>query len=182
MRIYYAVRLLQTGDTTYNSVLLELWSHIEVTCGIICGCLPVLPRFFKALQPRVPTLCKSFAQMQIIPQGFRQSRFSGKRGGASSSRGAGEGPYELQREWQPGKGYLDLTGKKGDSAITDSTADTKVRSTAPPVEDPTTGLEPVETWEPNTNGILKTVHIETMQESRDDPILAVALRPSVPPW
>lgn len=183
VRIYYAVRILQTSDTTYNLVLLGLWSHIEITCGIVCGCLPVLPRFFVALQPRVPMFLKSFAQLQNIPQGLRHSRFSGKRGGASSSRGAGEGPYELQREWQSGDGFsLDLTGRKGDSAVTNSTANTKVLSMAPPVGDPTTGLESVESREPNTNRILKTVRIETLRESRDDSILAVAMRPSNPPW
>lgn len=176
VRIYYAIRILKTGDMTYNFVVLGLWSHAEITFGIICGCLPVLPRFFLALRLKISMLSKSCVPIQIIPQGFRFSRFSGKHGDADSSGCTGKGPYELQRECHSGEVYeLNPTGQNG------STADTKVRSLASPVGDPTTGAKSLEKG-PNTNRILKTVHIETIQEPRDDPDLDIEMQPSIPAW
>lgn len=112
MRIYYAIRILQTGEMTYNFVVLGLWSHAEITFGIICSCLPVLPRFFLALRPKILMLLKPFVQTKTISKGFRLSPFSVKRGEAGSSGCTGKGPYELQREWHSGEMYeLDLIGK-----------------------------------------------------------------------
>lgn len=173
--------MLKTGDITYNFVILGLLSHVEITFGIICGCLPVLPRFFLALKPKISMLSKLYFRIQIIPQRFRLSRLAGKRGDAGSSGCTGKGPYELQREWHSGEVYgLDRAGKQG-STVTSSAADTKVRSLTPTVGDPTTDLECMGGGS-NTNRILKTVHIETVQESRDDQGLDIDMQPNITAW
>lgn len=59
--------------------------------------------------------------------------------------------------------------------------DTNGRSLVPTVEDPTMGFESVEGGL-NTNRIIKTVHIETVQEPRDDPDLDIERQPSINAW
>lgn len=135
-----------------------------------------------ALKPKISMLSKSYIHIQhirIIPQRFRLSRLAGKRGEAGSSGCTGKGPYELQREWHSGEVY-DLAGKQG-STVTSSAADTKVRSLAPTVGDPTTDLESMGGGS-NTNRILRTVHIETVQESRDNPDSDVDMQPNITAW
>lgn len=175
IRIYYAVRLSHTGDMAYNFAVLGLWSHAEITCGIICGCLPVLPRFFLTLRPKIWLALKSCVQIQNTPRRFG---LSGQRGNGGSSGYTGKGPYELQRDWHSSEVYgLGLTGKQS-STVTSSAADTNVRSLAPIMGDPTLGLESVG-GAPGTNRILKTVHIETVQEPRDDSDLDVEMQSSI---
>lgn len=173
--------MLQTRDRTYNFVILALWSHAEITFGIICGCLPVLPRLFLALRPKISMILNSCIQIKLTSQGFPLSRSSGNHGDAGSSRYAGKGPYQLQREWHSNEVYgSNLTGERG-STVTSSAAGTKLRSLAPTVGEPTAGLESVEEGS-STSRILKTVHIETVQQHRDDPDLDIEIGPSMPAW
>lgn len=160
---------------SYNFAVLGLWSHAEITFGIICGCLPVLPRFFLTLRPKILLHLKCCVQIRNTPRGFR---LSGQRGNAGISGDTGKGPYQLQREWHSSEVHgLGLTGKQS-SMITSSAADTNMRPLAPIMGDPKLGLESVGGGS-STNRILKTVHIETVQEPRDDSDLDVEMQPSI---
>lgn len=50
MRLYYSVRLAQSGDTTYYVALIALWSLGEMASGFLAMCLPVSPKFFQSLK------------------------------------------------------------------------------------------------------------------------------------
>lgn len=140
IRIYYAVRIFQTGDISHNFIVLGLWSQVEMTFGIVCGCLPVLPRFFSALRPKISMLLKSHVELQSIPRWLRLSQSSRKRGDAGSSGRTGKRPYQLQRERHSREVYgLPLTVKK-DSTASRSAANLQVRLIAPIEEDRTTSL------------------------------------------
>lgn len=71
-----------------------------------------------------------------------------------------------------------MTGRKG-STVTSSAADSRVRPLAPTVGELKTGPESVKRG-PSTNRILKTVHIETVEEHRDDSELDVEMQTSAP--
>jgi hypothetical protein len=47
MRIYYTVKLRNTGNFTYLTVVIGLWCLPEVLMGFVAACVPVLPRFFQ---------------------------------------------------------------------------------------------------------------------------------------
>ena len=49
MRLYYAVKLSQSGDISYYADIMGLCSYPEMASGIIIGCLPVSPKFFQNL-------------------------------------------------------------------------------------------------------------------------------------
>lgn len=49
LRLYYAIRLSQTGDITYYATITGLCAYPEMAFGIIAGCLPVTPKFFRTL-------------------------------------------------------------------------------------------------------------------------------------
>ncbi|MCJ1423016.1 hypothetical protein MMC29_000897, partial [Sticta canariensis] len=178
IRVYYSVRIFQTKDVTYNAVIFALWSHAEVTFGILCGCLPVLPKFISALRQKISTHSKTYVQIRTIFQWFRISRYSGKRGDAGSSECTGSGPYDFQGKWNSDEVCeIDPVAKRG-STVTSSA---EVRSLAPTVGDSTTNLKCGEEG-PSANRILKTVLIETVQEPRDDPGLDLEMQRSCLAW
>lgn len=61
MRLYYSVRLKQTGDASYYIGLVGLYAAIENCIGILCTCMPVFPRFFKVVGPKFVSLYKNSA-------------------------------------------------------------------------------------------------------------------------
>lgn len=59
LRLYYTIRLAQTGDVTYNLAFMGLWTYAELSMGVVCACLPATPRFFKEVRERLSTLRSS---------------------------------------------------------------------------------------------------------------------------
>lgn len=52
-RTYYTFKVAQLPDISYNIALMGLWASTELAIGTIVSCLPVLPRFFQHLGPKV---------------------------------------------------------------------------------------------------------------------------------
>jgi hypothetical protein len=48
-RLYYSIRLAETGDVTYNVVMMGFWTYGEMASAILCCCLPVLPKLFQKI-------------------------------------------------------------------------------------------------------------------------------------
>ncbi len=53
LRTYYSFQVSKSSDKTYNLQLMGLWAWAELAIGIIVGCLPVMPRFFQHIGPKV---------------------------------------------------------------------------------------------------------------------------------
>lgn len=49
LRLFLSIRLKNSGDVTYNIALMGFWTYAELSTGIVCGCLPILPKFFNLL-------------------------------------------------------------------------------------------------------------------------------------
>jgi hypothetical protein len=47
------VKLLQTKDQTYVTAIMALYTFPETTSGFLVLCLPVFPKFFSAIMPRI---------------------------------------------------------------------------------------------------------------------------------
>ena len=53
LRTYYTWKVVTEPDVSYNIVVMGLWTLAEVATGVIVSCLPVLPRFFRDIGPKV---------------------------------------------------------------------------------------------------------------------------------
>ncbi len=53
LRTYYTWKVVNEPDVSYNIVVMGLWTLAEVATGVIVSCLPVLPRFFRDIGPKV---------------------------------------------------------------------------------------------------------------------------------
>ena len=53
MRTYYSYQVPKSSDKSYNLELMGLWGWAELAIGIIVGCLPVAPKFFQSVGPKV---------------------------------------------------------------------------------------------------------------------------------
>ena len=53
LRTYYTWKTDSQPDVSYNIVGLGLWTLAEVATGVIVSCLPVLPRFFQDIGPKI---------------------------------------------------------------------------------------------------------------------------------
>ncbi|KAL8860206.1 MAG: hypothetical protein Q9178_003470 [Gyalolechia marmorata] len=58
VRTYYTSES-ETGDVSYKLIIMGLWTWAELTAGILVSCLPVVPRFFQHIGPRVYASFKS---------------------------------------------------------------------------------------------------------------------------
>lgn len=152
--------MLQTKDTTYFFAILGLWANVEISMGIICGCLPIFPKFFQVLGPRVSYIFKTSISMQHRPKRFGSSGFSAKLSEGNRSTSATRGLYELQDECQVDK--LHGSNQRGKNS---STVNDEDRPRVPSSENSKTDVEDVESGR-KKNRILKTVVIETRRERR----------------
>lgn len=53
LRTYYTWKIVRSPDITYNMIIMGLWAYAEITIGIIVSCLPVFPKFFKHVGPKI---------------------------------------------------------------------------------------------------------------------------------
>ena len=71
VRTYYSYQLPKSSDKSYNVELLGLWGWAECAIGIIVGCLPVAPKFFQHIGPKVLNIfafvSKSDVQSDMSP-------------------------------------------------------------------------------------------------------------------
>lgn len=170
VRLYYAVRALETGDITYNIAMMGLWTHAEIAVGIICSCLPVLPIFFQTIWPKISSRIKTSLSTLNRFKDFKPSVRLAKgiddpSNSSSNSTGTLHPTYELQgRYHSSGMTEIDPT-KRHTSTISDLNAQTIRPLPIFPGESETdtTGMGD---WR-NKNQILKTVTVETVQEDRD---------------
>ena len=53
VRTYYSYQVPKSSDKSYNLELMGLWGWAELAIGIIVGCLPIAPKFFRHVGPKV---------------------------------------------------------------------------------------------------------------------------------
>ena len=55
-RVYYSWKFRGSPDISYNVTGLGLWTWAEIATGLIVSCLPVLPKFFQHISPKLHRL------------------------------------------------------------------------------------------------------------------------------
>ena len=53
MRTYYTWKTFELEDVTYYTFKMGLWTLAETSTGLIICCLPILPRFFQFISPKI---------------------------------------------------------------------------------------------------------------------------------
>ena len=65
VRTYYSYQVPKSLDKTYNLELMGLWGWAELAIGIIVGCLPVTPKFFQHVGPKVSSVFTSVSKSKV---------------------------------------------------------------------------------------------------------------------
>lgn len=76
IRLYYSIQLKNTGDVTYTVVIMGFWTYAEIASCILCGCLPVMPKFFQGVAKNFGALStgnSSFIRTILAPWTFMRS-------------------------------------------------------------------------------------------------------------
>lgn len=89
LRLVLSIRLKNSGDVTYGIALMGFWTYAELSTGIICGCLPTLPKFFNLLGQKMSPYTISLGAL------LRSSKSSW-----SSSRRSTREADEAARTWK----------------------------------------------------------------------------------
>ena len=93
------MRLAQTGDVSYNLALMGFWTFAELSAGIVCACLPVLPKFFQTIGPKVTRMTGAGSSLGTIFGSSRGGRHSKKESWTSGeSAEAGQKPHVKRLE------------------------------------------------------------------------------------
>lgn len=53
LRTYYTWQLALSPDITFNVVRMGMWTHAELSTGVVISCLPVMPKFFQHIGPKL---------------------------------------------------------------------------------------------------------------------------------
>ena len=53
LRTYYTWKIVDSPDISYNMAPMGLWTFAELATGFIISCLPVIPKFFQHIWPKV---------------------------------------------------------------------------------------------------------------------------------
>ncbi|KAL9122378.1 MAG: hypothetical protein Q9187_001062 [Circinaria calcarea] len=61
--IIWLVKIIQYAsnpDFSYNAAIVGEWTVAELTAGIVCGCMPVLPQFFRQSIPKASACLRGY--------------------------------------------------------------------------------------------------------------------------
>ncbi|MCJ1235715.1 hypothetical protein MMC14_003686 [Varicellaria rhodocarpa] len=161
-------------DATYHLFQVQLWTEIEITTGIVCGCLPILPALFRHLIPKVQSKASSSASSHFPKLGKRSFHSSRHSKGASKYLGPddprllhaeylelGEGNYQKTHDGPRGGTVTTIQGgmssEDNDTITTDSQPDTEYSRSKGEITAAGTG-------------ILKTVRVESRFQGEPQPI------------
>ena len=154
----------KTGDISYIAGPLILWTLAEFATILICGCMPLLPKFFQTLGESL----SARSSMQNILKSSKSSRPSPKRSGLSDPSGKyGDlhgSPYRLHGKYVS-SGERDLESAKEGSTGSDNASD--MNRPLPPTLNGAASQAGWERRDHSTSQILRTVHIETMRQAEN---------------
>lgn len=103
LRLILSIRLKNSGDVTYNIALMGFWTYAELATGIICGCLPTLPKFFNLLSQKM-----SATSMGALLRSFKSSRSSSGRDTSEADEAARTLKVPSHKGIRLGNQYLSL--------------------------------------------------------------------------
>lgn len=173
MRVVVSVKTYYSEDFTYLMAASAHWTYAEVVIGIVCGCTPVLPKFFGHVTPRfTQTLSYYRSKVRNFSGRFTFLSASSPSRDESATRlpRDSEDDRTVMRGKKNKKGFLTLRsfGNNGRGLFTTIRAELPANITSTSMfhekdleSDEAQDLE-------SQQGITKTTHVETSISSRAD--------------
>lgn len=140
-----------------------LWTYAEFATGIICGCLPVLPKFFQTARDKLSTLSNKGSSTHSIFKSFKFTRSSSKHGSGNNDSGINHSAQYGSRNQL--KNYVTLEERNnskpslGTNELPREMSSLPKPNASPVVHPGTLG---------GNNQIWRTVHIESTQTNSND--------------
>lgn len=98
IRLYYAISLAQSDDVTYNITLMGFWTYAELSVGIVCGCLPIFPKFLQTFGKKLAAMNGYGASIRTLLKKSIPGRRSTKGSQTSDKTRIWEDPYAIRLE------------------------------------------------------------------------------------
>ncbi|KAL8832272.1 MAG: hypothetical protein Q9191_000371 [Dirinaria sp. TL-2023a] len=73
LRTYYTWKLFESRDLSYYMVQMGLWAYAELATGVIISCLPIIPRFFQELRPKIKMAFQLPGECETSPEKILKS-------------------------------------------------------------------------------------------------------------
>ncbi|KAM0145729.1 hypothetical protein ACHAQE_011115 [Botrytis cinerea] len=126
MRLYYSVLLSTTSDVTWYMTIASYWAFAEIAAGIICCCLPTMPKLFQVMIPKLSQISGKYTSPMASTFGAFNSgsaKTTAETGGKDTSvdtwsglpRNANAAYYELN-DWQDSRRNLCTTAVVGNGS------------------------------------------------------------------
>jgi hypothetical protein len=120
MRLYYSILLVTSNDITWRLAYATYWGFSEIAIGLICCCLPTIPKFVQFVGPKLSqvslgryTTSKTSTSAEVYVSNPKTSRVNSSNDGVSvwtSLPKMGNSDYQELPDW-PGKmRTVDITG------------------------------------------------------------------------
>ncbi|KAL8803404.1 MAG: hypothetical protein Q9182_003202 [Xanthomendoza sp. 2 TL-2023] len=116
----FLFRMIQGPDWTYNLTLIGMGLLTELSIGVLVSCLPVLPRFFQHIGPK------------MLPSCFATSRPSYTNDEISSQWGSDRTPPKVQWEMLNGQSETTSTTTRTTGSLEDGNRSTDSRAQTDP--------------------------------------------------
>ena len=92
------------------------WIYAELSTGVICGCLPISPKFFQAVKLKLST-STTFAPIRTFFETFKLSSFSAKGRDKFYAAEKSRNPYNPHRKLTPESLSLEMDGMRDQKLI-----------------------------------------------------------------
>ncbi|MCJ1440799.1 MAG: hypothetical protein MMC23_001285 [Stictis urceolatum] len=93
-RLYFTIRVNSTNDVTFGVGQFGLWITAELTCGLICACVPILPRFAHRLKQPGSLFDGATSLLRRVTTTLG---IASRRSGSSGSLSERQGSYALRQ-------------------------------------------------------------------------------------
>ena len=68
VRTVYTFRVLDSPDVSYNTIIMGLWTWVEITIGILVSCMPTMPKFLHYLNITLRSTFSSIGSWVSTPR------------------------------------------------------------------------------------------------------------------
>ena len=171
VRLYYSIKLTRSVDVAYRVTFIGYWTIAEVAMGIICSCLPIMPKLIQHLRVKASAKFSSFDSGSYVGGVSLRSLF--KRSKSSQTASVASKGNTLDGSWDLGRHHSLPNQTRGEYYTLEDreTAlpkhkDVNNEVNSKPIHLELTTHEDFEARQ-TRNNIVRTVRVETHRQARD---------------
>ncbi|MCJ1348382.1 hypothetical protein MMC31_006613, partial [Peltigera leucophlebia] len=108
MRLVTSVEAIRSKDNTWDLVRTYLWTVAEITSGVVCGSLPILPQFMRAFVPKLTSIFASNSNRKGTSSQNTPSNRIYHAESRNTPKRAGSGAWHDLRDMNPKAPYVEF--------------------------------------------------------------------------